>query len=106
MEWTTNDPSNPSYQELNVYGDHYWMVDMDMDCDQTEDGWFELQGYMSLLSENDGYETEIAQMGCVGDVSGGAPYVSSYHMAQCGYINVFEFNQEECQTVAFTKEFP
>ena len=29
------------------YGDHYWMVDMDMNCTQTFDGWFEVKAYMN-----------------------------------------------------------
>ena len=30
---------------LHRWGDHYWMVDFDMDCSLTEGGWFELKTF-------------------------------------------------------------
>jgi len=44
LAWTTDDPGNPGFQPENDYGENYWMVDVDMDCDETENGWFELKG--------------------------------------------------------------
>ena len=67
LVWTTNDAADTQgrYQPLNKYfkmlnshlsklfiksndlrryGPSYWMVDFDMDCDKTENGWFELIG--------------------------------------------------------------
>jgi len=68
LAWTTNDAADTQgrYQPLNTYlkmfnsqfysklftksndlcryGPEYWMVDFDMDCDKTENGWFELIG--------------------------------------------------------------
>ena len=41
LAWTTDDKTNDYYFELNDYGDHYWILDMDMDCSQTQEGWFE-----------------------------------------------------------------
>jgi len=54
-DWTTNhgtfgDPKRTvpvdGYGEepLNLWGDHYWMIDVDMDCSRAVDGvWFELK---------------------------------------------------------------
>lgn len=82
-----------------MYGPHFWMLDMDLDCSQTEDGWFELQAYESLLSENEGFELDIEQEACTGDAPGAASYTSTYHFAQCGVVNVFAFGEASCATV-------
>jgi alpha-amylase len=29
------------------WGDHYWMVEFDMDCSQNENGWFEVKAYLT-----------------------------------------------------------
>jgi len=29
------------------WGDHYWMVDFDMDCTDTQNGWFEVKAYIT-----------------------------------------------------------
>ena len=47
MAWTTNNASHPGYQPLNRWGDHHWMLDVNMDCSQTDGGWFELKGFMA-----------------------------------------------------------
>jgi hypothetical protein len=36
--------------ETDRWGDHYWMLDVDMDCSQTEGGWFEVKAFLT----NDG----------------------------------------------------
>ena len=38
------------------WGDHYWMTDFEMDCDQTESGWFELKMIASSYTPNGGWE--------------------------------------------------
>lgn len=43
------------------FGDHYWMVDVDMDCSQTEDGWFEVKAF--LTNSGNGWEGDINQVG-------------------------------------------
>jgi len=68
---------------LNVYGRHYWMLDVDMDCSRTVDGWFELK---SFISNGPGWEGDVMQSG--------APYSSRNHFAQCGRINVFQRNSD------------
>ena len=102
MDWTTNNwPSSwgplrtvpvDGYGEsaLNSYGYHYWMLDVQMDCANTVNGWFELKSY---ISNGPGWEGNINQSG--------TPYNSGNHMAQCGKINVFERNSNTAQFVNF-----
>lgn len=85
-DWTTNNSGNPNkvsvvgfgYDPLNTWGDHYWMIDVDMDCSSTVNGFFELKSY---ISGGPGWESNVSQAG--------APYASNNHFAQCGKINVF-----------------
>ena len=65
-------------EPLNNYGDHYWMLDVQMDCSNTVNGWFELKTY---ISNGPGWEADVSQAG--------TPYVTGNHFAQCGKINVF-----------------
>jgi len=64
---------------LNTYGQHYWLLDVDMDCSRTVGGWFELK---SFISGGPGWEGDVAQTG--------TPYSSKNHFAQCGKLNVFQ----------------
>ena len=42
LAWTSDNPENDFYNSLNPgLGDHTWLLDVDMDCSQTMDGWFE-----------------------------------------------------------------
>lgn len=66
---------------LNTWGQHYWMLDVDMDCSKAVNGWFELK---SFISNGPGWEGNVSQSG--------APYSSANHFAQCGKINKFERN--------------
>ncbi|KAK8732749.1 hypothetical protein OTU49_006906 [Cherax quadricarinatus] len=101
LVWTSSNPSNPGYQELNTYGDHYWMVDMDMDCSQTEDGWFEVKAYLS--NDSQGWEADINQSGgCSGSAGGRSPYTTNNHLGRCGYINVFSFGDSHCTVNDFS----
>jgi hypothetical protein len=87
LDWTTSDSSNPNkvavqgfgYETLNDYGDHYWMLDVEMDCSKTVNGWFELKSYISNGPE---WEGDVAQSG--------TPYSSGNHFAECGKLNVFQ----------------
>merc|ERR1712137_352103 len=55
LEWTTNDGGSSAsvaingygYEPLNTWGEHYWMLDIEMDCSKTIDGWFELKTFIS-----------------------------------------------------------
>lgn len=93
MDWTTNVwPSSwgalrtvaaDGYGEtpLNTWGQHYWMLDVDMDCSKAVNGWFELK---SFISNGPGWEGNVSQAG--------TPYSSGNHFAQCGKVNKFERN--------------
>ena len=90
VDWTTNQwPSDWGTQRtvaidgygvepLNAFGPHYWMLDVDMDCSHTVNGWFE---FKSFISNGPGWEIDINQSG--------APYTSTNHFARCGYLNVY-----------------
>ncbi|CAI4223618.1 unnamed protein product [Auanema sp. JU1783] len=94
MAYSTNDKSAVEYQPLNKYGANYWMVQLLMDCSKTENGWFELKGY---LTPNIGWEANISQTSCKGSVGGTAPFKSINHIAMCGKVNVFNWNSPDCQ---------
>ena len=97
------------------------MVDFDMDCSQTEQGWFELKSLLNngtfinrqqrfpfqrMKSNVDnlyeiGWESDISQIECEGESNGKAPFVSKNHVARCGYINKFDFGANSCQINTF-----
>ena len=81
---TTSDPTNDFYYELNTWGDHYWFLVMDMDCGQTQDGWFEFNTIYSIGGE-DG-EDPISQEECSGEVGGSAPFSSTNHIARFNWL--------------------
>ncbi len=96
LDWTTNawpadwgarrTVAEDGYGEepLNTWGDHYWMLDVDMDCSQTADGWFEVKSY---IANGPGWESDITQPD--------APWQSGNHFARCGWLNVFARDQAE-----------
>ena len=68
-----------------------------MDCSATEDGWFELKAYVTEQSGSGWWEggfTQVSQ--CNGDVGGCQPYTSGNHMARCGFVNVFVYENGGC----------
>lgn len=87
LDWTTNNSGNANkvaingfgYSPLNTWGDHYWMLDVDMDCSKTVNGWFELK---SFISGGPGWEGNVSQSG--------TPYSSGNHFGRCGQLNMFE----------------
>ncbi|MDK1286341.1 alpha-amylase [Pseudoalteromonas umbrosa] len=94
LDWTTNVwPANwgekKTYDlhgfgesDLNQWGPHYWKLDVEMDCSQTHQGWFELKAF---VKNGQGWESDILQAN--------RPYASNNHFAQCGKLNVFEFGK-------------
>lgn len=94
LDWTTDQwPSSwgevKSYatdgfgvMALNTWGPHYWLLEMDVDCSQTHQGWFEVKAF---IKNGVGWEGDIAQAD--------RPYNSNNHFAQCGKVNVFEFGE-------------
>ncbi len=85
------------YTELNTYGEHYWMLDVEMNCDDTINGWFE---FKSFISNGPGWETNINQTSFGG--LEGPGYSSGNHFGACGKINVFRRNQNNPEAI---KEF-
>lgn len=98
-DWTTslaqgqNQPfvSTAGYgvADENTFGMHYWMLDVDMDCEQAfDDGmgnrWFELKAF---IAPSPGWEHDVAQTS-----NPMPPYASNNHMGLCGKINVFSAN--------------
>jgi len=81
------------YTALNTWGDHYWMLDVDMDCSQTQNGWFEVKGYLAYVTGGGEWEGNINQAG--------TPYSSNNHFAQCGKINRFIFNDNFAEITDF-----
>nr|APU94147.1 alpha-amylase [Sinonovacula constricta] len=90
--WTTNRPGG-GHNDLNKYGDHYWLVDSDMDCSRTDNGWFEIKAVV-----NGQWEGDIPSPAtCTGTGSGAVPATSSNHWARCGMMNVFHFSSNTCE---------
>jgi len=99
VDWTTslaqgqNQPfvwmAGYGIADENTFGMHYWMLDVDMDCEQAfDDGmgnkWFELKAFIAPAP---GWEGNIAQTS-----SPAPPYQSMNHMGLCGMTNVFVAN--------------
>jgi len=86
------------------FGDHQWLLDVDMDCSAAESGWFELKAF--ITNDNNGgsevWESDITQLwSCHGDIGGYRPYATSNHVARCGYINTLVFEQGACSIHSF-----
>jgi hypothetical protein len=80
---------------LNLWGPHYWMLDVQMDCseavpDDNGNFWFELK---SFISNGPGWEADVSQAG--------APYVSGNHFGQCGKINMFRRGSPDFEIMDF-----
>jgi hypothetical protein len=94
LVWTTNNAANSNkvaqkgygYTPMNKWGDHYWMLDVMVDCSRgakvtingKDEYWFELKSY---ISNGPGWEPNLSQPG--------APYASGNHFAKCGAVNKF-----------------
>jgi hypothetical protein len=107
VEWTTSLAQGQSQPyawtagygiaDENNFGMHYWMLDVDMDCEQAfDDGqghrWFELKAFMvttllNSVSPTPGWEGNINQTS-----NPEPPYPSINHMGICGMVNVFVAN--------------
>ncbi|XP_066288249.1 alpha-amylase-like [Branchiostoma lanceolatum] len=108
LVWTTNDVDNSAtvrdqgygYTPLNQWGPHYWMLDVNMDCSRTKDvdGWFELKAVLGFGCGRQKEGFFINQATCDGTAVT-KPYRGANpnsHFAQCGKINVFEFDNATC----------
>ncbi|CAL4106263.1 unnamed protein product, partial [Meganyctiphanes norvegica] len=76
------------------FGPNYWLVDMDMDCTQTDNGWFNVR---ALVTPRINAEHRIYQKRtCHGNVLDLCPFKSFHHVAKCGYFNLFKYNDGNC----------
>ncbi|CAH1784331.1 unnamed protein product [Owenia fusiformis] len=92
--WTSDSQASSGYNPLNRFGEHYWMVEMDMDCARTENGIFEFKSY---VTGGVGWENDIYQRTCTGSASmNSGSSNGANHIAMCGHLNVFEFNSGSC----------
>lgn len=85
--------SNPQlygggFTTLNNFGEHFWMLDVEMNCDDTVNGWFEFKSY---ISNGPGWETALNQTE-FGELPSPS-YSSGNHFAACGQLNVYRRNQ-------------
>lgn len=107
MDWTTSlaEGQGQPYAwtagfgiaDENGFGMHYWMLDVDMDCEQGfDDGqgrrWFEFKAFMVThmmtgVAPSPGWEGDITQTS-----SPAPPYATRNHMGICGMVNVFVAN--------------
>lgn len=96
FEWTTNNASNPfkvavdgfGFEPLNDVGDHLWMLDVDMDCSKTINGWFEVKSFIAGPGAP-GWEADVQQAG--------TPYTSNNHFGRCGMVNYFSRGSNEAR---------
>lgn len=81
LRWTTNDPENPTFDELNTFGPHYWMVKMAVDCSQTTDGWMALR--ICVKQGDHVYcEHDISQAECAGGPNPSPRFIHNMHYAR------------------------
>ncbi|KAK6757096.1 hypothetical protein RB195_015117 [Necator americanus] len=80
LAYSTNNPSEFEYNQHNKYGPSYWLVELFVDCSKTDQGWFELKGYLTPSHE---WEPNINQGKCTGSIGGSAPFRSINHIAKC-----------------------
>lgn len=78
------------------------MLDMDLDCTRTENSWFEVKGWLEFAGGYTGWESNVVQQECSGDAGGQPPFTSIDHMARCGHINVFTWNEGDCIISSFS----
>nr|CAH0104526.1 unnamed protein product [Daphnia galeata] len=64
LAWTKSNSTLPEYQKLTKWGDYHHMVDFDMDCSETEGGWFDVKAYINNFAS--GWETDIVPSPCTG----------------------------------------
>jgi len=77
-------------EPLNLWGQHYWMLDVDMDCSKAVNNKFEVKAF---VKNGQGWEGDISQ--------NNTTYSTNNHFAECGKINMFEFNSNIVEVRAF-----
>ncbi|XP_013382622.1 uncharacterized protein LOC106153287 isoform X2 [Lingula anatina] len=94
---TMNDPdyfnaerAGFGYTPRNKWGEHYWMLDVLMDCSRTWEGWFNVKAYLTPERE---WEPDIWQRDSCTSCRYMPPPSSRNHMARCGVTNVFQWGK-------------
>jgi alpha-amylase len=77
-------------EPLNNWGQHYWMLDVDMDCSKAVNGKFEVKAF---VKNGQGWEGNISQ--------NNPEFSSNNHIAECGKVNMFEFNANNVEVRPF-----
>jgi len=73
------------------------MLDVDMNCNDTDSGWFDLKAYVTDACGSGTWERDVTQgCKCYGCVGGNRPYASANHAARCGFINTLVFEHGAC----------
>uniref|UniRef100_A0A5S6QPW1 Alpha-amylase n=1 Tax=Trichuris muris TaxID=70415 RepID=A0A5S6QPW1_TRIMR len=90
--WTTDNKLRAEFNAHNKYGDHFWMLDVMMDCSKTSGGWFEFKAITNT------HEISVKQTKCTenGDAIK-LPYTTENNLGLCGYVNVYDFSQLLCK---------
>jgi len=98
LEWTTDNSSHGKtvardgygYTPLNDWGDHFWMLDVEIDCSKAVevdgDYWFE---FKSFISNGPGWERNIYQSL--------APWRTNNHFAKCGMMNKYYMDSDSAE---------
>lgn len=59
-------------------------MDLEVDCTNTDEGdWFEVKGWLEFAGGYTGWELDVNQGTCSGEVGGLAPSASTNHKARC-----------------------
>ena len=78
------------------------MMDVNMNCNAAESGWFELKAYVTDVRGSGTWERDVTQgCKCYGGVGGNRPYASANHVARCGFVNALVFEYGHCVIDSF-----
>lgn len=95
--WTTDEKNSDFYYGLtDGLGSHQWVMNCEMDCSQTDNGFFEFSVIYSHGGE--GGEPEINQEDKCFSAEDDPPK-SKHHVAKCGQVNMFEYGTGSCKTI-------
>ena len=92
LVWTTNisdgytlvEEFGFGYTEINTFGEDYWMMDVEINCSNTVNGWFEFKAF---IKNGEGWEPDINDPN--------KQWHSNNHFARCGHLNVYHFGDDE-----------
>ncbi|XP_055895635.1 alpha-amylase-like isoform X2 [Biomphalaria glabrata] len=90
---TSNIKKSNKYHVLNTYGEGYWLLDVEMDCSKTVNGFFEVKAFLNHEFE---YDIDQDKM-CSGAYAMRKPFTSRSHVGMCGAKNVFYINYGACE---------